>query len=130
MQDAITKAAALVEADPGFQLLVQQLQGGVLQALSVALHERITVTGGAVEQGNFDTYRLLRLPEVPRRVEVYFAETDAIVGLAQSCSGTTTACAPNSWGSGLRRHFILNSVDGAGGSEEVAGHGFRGTDQG
>lgn len=56
---------------------LQQLQGGLLQALSVALHERITVAGGAVEQGNFDGYRLLRLPEVPRRVEVYFADTDA-----------------------------------------------------
>jgi len=55
----------------------QQLQGGVLQALSVALHERITVKGGGVEQGNFNTYQLLRLPEVPRQVEVHFAETDA-----------------------------------------------------
>jgi isoquinoline 1-oxidoreductase beta subunit len=56
---------------------IQQVQGGVLQALSVALHERITVKGGAVEQGNFNSYPLLRLPEVPRQVEVYFAETDA-----------------------------------------------------
>lgn len=55
----------------------QQLQGGVLQALSVALHERITIKGGSVEQGNFNNYQLLRLPEVPRQVEVYFAETDA-----------------------------------------------------
>jgi isoquinoline 1-oxidoreductase beta subunit len=56
---------------------MQQLQGGLLQALSVALHERITVKAGGVEQGNFNSYPLLRLPEVPHRVEVYFAETDA-----------------------------------------------------
>jgi isoquinoline 1-oxidoreductase beta subunit len=55
----------------------QQLEGGLLQALSVALHERITVARGAVEQGNFDRYPLLRITEVPRRVEVHFAETDA-----------------------------------------------------
>ncbi len=56
---------------------IQQVQGGLLQALSVALHERITVKGGAVEQGNFNDYHLLRLPEVPRQVDVYFAQTDA-----------------------------------------------------
>jgi isoquinoline 1-oxidoreductase beta subunit len=56
---------------------MQQLQGGLLQALSVALHERITVKGGGVEQGNFNSYHLLRLPDVPRQVEVYFADTDA-----------------------------------------------------
>jgi isoquinoline 1-oxidoreductase beta subunit len=56
---------------------MQQLQGGVLQALSVALHERITVKNGGVEQGNFTTYPLLRISEVPRKVEIHFAETDA-----------------------------------------------------
>ena len=38
--------------------------------MSAALHGRITVKGGGVEQGNFDTYRLLRLADVPA-IEVY-----------------------------------------------------------
>jgi isoquinoline 1-oxidoreductase beta subunit len=53
-----------------------QLQGGITQALSVALKERITVSGGAVEQGNYDRYPILRIHEAPPVIETYFAETD------------------------------------------------------
>jgi isoquinoline 1-oxidoreductase beta subunit len=49
-----------------------QLEGGVVQALSAALHERITIDAGAVVQGNFDTYRLLRINEAPVTIEAYF----------------------------------------------------------
>ncbi len=38
--------------------------------LSSILHERITVKAGAVEQSNFDDYRLLRIDEMPS-VEVH-----------------------------------------------------------
>jgi CO/xanthine dehydrogenase Mo-binding subunit len=54
-----------------------QLQGGLMQALSVALRERITIAGGGVEQENFDSYPILRINEVPPQVEVYLANTDA-----------------------------------------------------
>ena len=49
-----------------------QLEGGITQALSAALHERITIDGGAVVEGNFDTYRLLRMNEAPVAIEAYF----------------------------------------------------------
>jgi len=51
-----------------------QLEGGITQALSAALHERITIDGGAVVQGNFDTYRLLRMNEAPVVIEAYFVD--------------------------------------------------------
>ncbi|MGQ0702989.1 MAG: xanthine dehydrogenase family protein molybdopterin-binding subunit, partial [Gemmatimonadales bacterium] len=53
-----------------------QLEGGVIQALSSVLKEKITIRGGAVEQGNFDTYPILRISEAPPRIETYFVETD------------------------------------------------------
>jgi len=53
-----------------------QLQGGLLQALSVALYERITIAGGGVQQTNFDDYPILRITEVPPVVEVVLANTD------------------------------------------------------
>jgi isoquinoline 1-oxidoreductase beta subunit len=53
-----------------------QLQGGLMQALSVALRERITIAGGGVEQENFDSYPILRINEVPPVIEVYLANTD------------------------------------------------------
>lgn len=47
-----------------------QVEGGVAFGLSSILHERITVKAGAVEQSNFNDYRLLRINEMPR-VEVH-----------------------------------------------------------
>jgi isoquinoline 1-oxidoreductase beta subunit len=53
-----------------------QLEGGVIQGLSAALKERITIAAGGVVQGNFDGYSLLRINEAPLAVESYFVETD------------------------------------------------------
>jgi isoquinoline 1-oxidoreductase beta subunit len=47
-----------------------QMEGGVAFGLSSVLHERITVTAGAIEQANLDDYRLLRIDEMPS-VEVH-----------------------------------------------------------
>ena len=54
-----------------------QLEGGVIQGLSAALKERLTVSRGAIEEGNFGDYPILRLSEAPKVVEIYFVETDA-----------------------------------------------------
>jgi isoquinoline 1-oxidoreductase beta subunit len=51
-------------------IVVSQMQGGILDGLSSALFGRISLCGGAVEQGNFDDYRLLRLAESPA-IEVH-----------------------------------------------------------
>lgn len=50
--------------------VVAQMEGAILDGLSAALHGRITVRGGSIEQGNFDDCRWLRLAEAPR-IEVY-----------------------------------------------------------
>jgi len=47
-----------------------QVQGGIHWALSAMYYGEITVKDGAVEQGNFDTYNIVRLDEAPE-VEVY-----------------------------------------------------------
>lgn len=54
-----------------------QIEGGIHQGLSAALGERLTVKDGAIEQGNFDAYSVLRMRRAPRTIEVHFAETDA-----------------------------------------------------
>ncbi len=54
-----------------------QLQGGALQGISAALGEKLTVRDGAIVEGNFDAYRLLRMADAPPVVEAHFVETDA-----------------------------------------------------
>ncbi|PZQ57774.1 MAG: aldehyde dehydrogenase [Phenylobacterium zucineum] len=51
-----------------------QIEGGVIFGLSAALYGRITVANGRVEQGNFDTYRVLRMREAPA-IEVHIVDS-------------------------------------------------------
>jgi len=54
--------------NPG--ILEQQIQGGIVYALTNALRAKITIEKGRVVQGNFDDYAPLRMDETPV-VEVY-----------------------------------------------------------
>jgi len=44
----------------------QQVEGSILFGLTAALWGEITLAKGQVQQRNFDSYRMLRLPEAPR----------------------------------------------------------------
>jgi isoquinoline 1-oxidoreductase beta subunit len=50
--------------------IAAQMEGGTCYGLSAALFGNVTLTGGAVDQGNFDSYRVLRNSEAPT-VETY-----------------------------------------------------------
>jgi len=52
-------------------ILEQQIQGGVIYALTNALRAQITIDKGRVVQGNFDDYQPIRMNEAPV-VEAYF----------------------------------------------------------
>jgi isoquinoline 1-oxidoreductase beta subunit len=43
-----------------------QIEGAILMGLSAALKERITVKDGMIQQRNFNSYDLLRMPDAPR----------------------------------------------------------------
>uniref|UniRef100_B0T219 Aldehyde oxidase and xanthine dehydrogenase molybdopterin binding n=1 Tax=Caulobacter sp. (strain K31) TaxID=366602 RepID=B0T219_CAUSK len=45
--------------------IAAQMEGGTCYGLSAALYGEITLTDGAVDQSNFDTYRVLRMNEAP-----------------------------------------------------------------
>ena len=51
-----------------------QLEGSMIYGLSAALFGEITVKNGSVEQGNFDTYPVVRLKDAPK-TEVHLALT-------------------------------------------------------
>lgn len=54
-----------------------QIEGGIIQGLSAAMGEAVTIEKGGVVQGNFDTYRLLRINDAPVEIQTVFAQTDA-----------------------------------------------------
>jgi len=46
--------------------VAEQAEGSVIFGLSAALYGKITIKNGAPVEGNFDTYRMVRLAEAPR----------------------------------------------------------------
>ena len=46
--------------------IAEQAEGSVIYNLTAALFGKITIKNGAAVQGNFDTYRMVRLAEAPR----------------------------------------------------------------
>jgi isoquinoline 1-oxidoreductase beta subunit len=69
-----------VAADVGSTIVnpsgaVNQVQGSVIDGLSSAWLQEITIDRGRTQQANFDTYPLLRFTEAPL-VEVHFLKTD------------------------------------------------------
>jgi len=48
------------------QTITEQAEGAVIFGLSAALYGKITIKDGAAVQGNFDTFRMVRLAEAPK----------------------------------------------------------------
>ncbi|MBD0284739.1 MAG: xanthine dehydrogenase family protein molybdopterin-binding subunit [Flavisolibacter sp.] len=51
----------------------QQVMGGVVDGLGHAMYSKLSFKDGATEQKNFDTYRLIRMREIPE-IETYFVD--------------------------------------------------------
>jgi isoquinoline 1-oxidoreductase beta subunit len=54
----------------------QQVEGGIIYALSAALKHEITVKDGRVEQSNWNNFEILRLGEAPR-IDVHLVRSEA-----------------------------------------------------
>lgn len=53
-----------------------QVEGSVIDGLSVALHQELDIDRGRIVQSNLHDYPLLRMPDTPARIEVHFLQTD------------------------------------------------------
>ena len=52
-----------------------QVQGSIMDGLSAAWLQEITIADGAVQQSNFHDFPLLRIDAAPKQVDVHFIET-------------------------------------------------------
>ena len=60
-----------------------QVEGAIVEGLSAALHGRITVRDGIVQEGNFHDYPFCRMREIPE-IDIHFVESaDAPRGLGE-----------------------------------------------
>jgi isoquinoline 1-oxidoreductase beta subunit len=82
-QGEIRLRRAVVALDCGIGVnpssIEAQIQGGLLFGLSAALYSEITIKDGAIEQGNFNDYRNLRINETPL-IEVHRIENNEAPG--------------------------------------------------
>ncbi len=54
-----------------------QFEGGAQFSASLALKSTITVKNGQVEQGNFDGYQIIRMPDSPKQIHVHIIDSEA-----------------------------------------------------
>jgi isoquinoline 1-oxidoreductase subunit beta len=61
-----------------------QMEGGACDALSTALAEELTIEGGRHRETNFHEYRLMRIDQAPRRIDVHIVRgSDEPAGLGE-----------------------------------------------
>lgn len=64
-------------------IIAAQVESGIVYGLTAALYGEITIEGGRAVQGNFDTYKMLRINEMPV-VEVHIVpSTDSQGGVGE-----------------------------------------------
>ena len=58
--------------------VIAQMEGGVIMGMSSVLKEQITIEDGQVMQSNFHNYQLLRIKDIPDKIEVALIESNEI----------------------------------------------------
>jgi isoquinoline 1-oxidoreductase beta subunit len=64
-------------------MIAAQIEGGIMQGMSVALFEQVTIKEGAVQESNFHQYRILRMSEAPEVHVRVLSTANAVTGAAE-----------------------------------------------
>jgi isoquinoline 1-oxidoreductase beta subunit len=54
---------------------MNQLEGGIIDGLSAAFNQAVHIDKGGAREGNFDTYKLLRMKDAPA-IDVHLVDSD------------------------------------------------------
>ena len=52
------------------------VEGGIVDALGCAMYGQLTIKEGEPQQNNFDKYRMIRINEAPKSIDVHFVENE------------------------------------------------------
>ncbi|MFT8718051.1 molybdopterin cofactor-binding domain-containing protein [Acetobacter sp.] len=55
--------------------VISQIEGGLIFGFSAALYNEITLENGRVQESNFNTWRVMRMNEAPRRIDVHLMDS-------------------------------------------------------
>jgi isoquinoline 1-oxidoreductase beta subunit len=90
-----------------------QVQGAVIFGISTALFGKITLKDGRVEQANFDTYRVLRMNEVPA-IEVHIVKnTEPPGGMGEPGTSASVPAVTNAIFAATGKRLRMLPVDPA-----------------
>ncbi len=81
----VHKVTAAVDCGPVVNPgpIAEQIEGGIVLALSTALKEEVKFANGGVASSNFDDYDMIRMSEVPE-IEVHVVKsTDRLGGIGE-----------------------------------------------
>ena len=51
-------------------------EGGIVDGIGTALYGELTFADGVPQKNNFDTYRMIRMGEAPKEIDVHFVKSD------------------------------------------------------
>ena len=73
----VHKVTVAVDVGPIINMsgALSQVEGAVIDGLSAAMAQKITMEDGRIEQSNLHDYTVLRLPQAPQ-VDVHFIQSD------------------------------------------------------
>jgi CO/xanthine dehydrogenase Mo-binding subunit len=74
-----------------------QVESSIVYGLTAALYGEITIKDGAVEQGNFDNYRMLDLARMPAVETEIIAEGDELGGIGEPALPPAAPALANAW---------------------------------
>lgn len=55
---------------------INMAEGGIVDGIGNALYGELTFKDGVPEKNNFDTYRMIRMSESPKEIDVHFVQND------------------------------------------------------
>ncbi len=94
-----------------------QVEGAIVDGIGHAMYGALTLTDSKPDQDNFHTYRLIRMPEAPGSVEVFFVESDiGPTGLGEPALPPAAGALANAYykatGHRLYRQPYIQEMDG------------------
>lgn len=103
--------------------VISQIEGGLIFGFSAALYNEITLEDGRVQQTNFNTWRVMRMNEAPRKIDVFLIpSTEDPGGIGEVGTAAAAPVLANAMAAAQGRRYrtlpLLSARNAAAGKEQ------------